>query len=474
MSQTRVAIIGGGAAGVTAAMRLGQIGIDVTIFEREQTLVSGPPFCHLHAGGNLYREISDQQCIALLKQSIDFLKYYPWSVDYRPTVIAVPTTDPSSAEKLIPRLKLLQNEYRKLIKHDATNEVLGKADEYFKLYSMEDLQRLQAKDICKLPKTSDEWMIPVAQNIDLSRVQFPIVLVQEYGLNLFRLGAGAALYLESLNNVTIKRDTKVTDISRVGDKWQISFSSKIKKDIESYDYLINAAGFRTGEIDDMLGLTCKRMVEFKAAYVTRCDTKGVLWPEVIFHGERGTPRGMAQFTPYPDGHFQLHGMTTDITLFEGGLAASSSGYAQPKLDSKFVTKIENGWQQQIIEERTKTAIKHLAQFIPSFASAKVAAKPLYGAQQIPGNDPDLRVAEVSFPTDRYARCEIVKVSSVLDMADTIIDDLLQYGFRATKESEKTRFDHIGFLKEQEIDKRARKLCRTREYPEVLAGRCVSR
>ncbi|EDQ02061.1 hypothetical protein [Shewanella benthica] len=41
-----------------------------------------------------------------------------------------------------------------------------------------------------------------------------------------------------------------------------------------------------------------------------------------FYGERGTPQGMAQLTPYPDGYFQLHGMTQDITPFNNGLVAS--------------------------------------------------------------------------------------------------------------------------------------------------------
>lgn len=70
--KVKIAIIGGGVAGATTALYLGQRGVDVTLFEKESTLVSGPPFCHLHAGGNLYREISDKQCIKLLKQSIDF------------------------------------------------------------------------------------------------------------------------------------------------------------------------------------------------------------------------------------------------------------------------------------------------------------------------------------------------------------------------------------------------------------------
>lgn len=36
-----------------------------------------------------------------------------------------------------------------------------------------------------------------------------------------------------------------------------------------------------------------RMVEYKAAYVVKWLKCEGVWPEVIFHGQRGTPNGMA-------------------------------------------------------------------------------------------------------------------------------------------------------------------------------------
>ncbi|CAA6800436.1 MAG: Oxidoreductase, partial [uncultured Sulfurovum sp.] len=187
----KIAIIGGGVAGATSAIYLGQLGMNITLFEKEPSLVSGPPFCHLHAGGNLYREISDKQCVTLLKQSIDFLRFYPYVVDHRPTVIALPVTDKSQPNALLPRLDLLVKEYGTLIKKDPKNKVLGESSDYYKLYEREELEALKKSDIVKLPKNSDEWMIPVAQSIDLDKVQFPLIMVQEYGLNLFRLASGA-------------------------------------------------------------------------------------------------------------------------------------------------------------------------------------------------------------------------------------------------------------------------------------------
>ncbi len=46
----RIAIIGGGIAGATAAVHLGELGLNVLLMEKGAGLVSGPPICHLHAG----------------------------------------------------------------------------------------------------------------------------------------------------------------------------------------------------------------------------------------------------------------------------------------------------------------------------------------------------------------------------------------------------------------------------------------
>lgn len=476
-SKAKIAIIGGGAAGSSAALYFGQLGLHVTLFEKDESLVSGPPWCHLHAGGNLYREISDAQCIALLKQSIDFLRFYPFVVDYRPTVIVLPITDSSTPEALLPRLKLLTEEYKAHIAKDPKNEVLGKPENYYQIYSKEEIEQLREKALVQRPKTSDEWMIPVAKNIDLDKVQFPLVLVQEYGLNLFRLSAGAEMALEALDCVTLNTKSIVYNVQQnvQTEGWDISYVKEDVSHTDSFDYLINAAGFRTGKIDDLLGAPCKSMVEFKAAYVSHWDgSEGTQFPEIVFHGERGTPRGMGQFTPYPGGYFQLHGMTKEITLYEDGLVSSSLVSCQPRLGQDFIDKIEKSWTQEETEVRTKAAIEHLSQYIPSFHTAKVGSKPLFGAQQIPGDDPTLRVAEVSFPRERYARCEIVKVSSVLDMIDAIAKQFIELGYLEADILGKRDFTHATDLDETSLRKRAESIAVKRHYPRALANRNISK
>ena len=471
----KIAIIGGGVAGATTAISLGQLGMNVTLFEKESSLVSGPPFCHLHAGGNLYREISDEQCVTLLKQSIDFLRFYPYVVDYRPTVIALPTSDKSNPKTLLPRLDLLVSEYEKLIEKDTQNKVLGESSNYYKLYEREELEALAKKPISKLPKTSDEWMIPVAKNLDLEKIQFPLILVQEYGLNLFRLASGAMLALKELPNVTLRMESTVREIHKKENGWNIfAIKDEYQKYNDDFDYIINATGFRVGKIDDMLNAPCKRMVEFKAAYVSKCvSLEDTLYPEIIFHGERGTPQGMGQFTPYPNGYVQLHGMTTNITLYENGLVSNTALSCQPKLGEEFIQKIENFWTEEETYARTNAAIKHLSRFIPSFSKAIVGSKPLFGAQQIPGDDPTLRVAEISFPLPNYARCEIVKVSSAIDMVKSIIKEFIQLNYLTENILNREITLNSTKISEKEIHLYAEELAEKRDYPSSLANRNLS-
>ena len=474
MKDTKIAIIGGGTAGSSIALYLSDLGLDVTLFEQEESLVNGPPFCHLHAGGNLYREISDEQCVTLLKESIDLLRYYPFAVDYRPTVIAVPTQDKGKPDDLCARLSLLQKEYEKLIRQDPENSVLGASSDYFRTFTKDELLHLSTLPSPEHPKTPQEWMIPIAKNLDFTKVQFPLIMVQEYGLNLFRLGAGASLALEQRENVHLHFNTKVVDLTSIArdEGWSISFEHKEKIAEEHFDFLINAAGFRSGTVDDMLQFKRERLVEFKAAYVTKWSDNHERWPEVVFYGERGTPQGMAQFTPYPGGYFQLHGMTKAITLFDKGLVRSNTNSAQPKLDSSFLKRIEQKWEFSEVQDRTQAAIKHLAQYIPSFKTAQVASKPLFGAQQIPGDDPSLRAANVSFVGEHYARCEIIKVSSVLSMSDAVTQQLIELGYLASHKLNSRHLQHLKQFSEEELQASSKTLSKRRGYPLEIANRSV--
>ncbi|NQY49951.1 MAG: FAD-binding oxidoreductase [Colwellia sp.] len=480
-SKVKIAIIGGGVAGSTIALRFAELGLDTTLIEKGPSLVNGPPICHLHAGGNLYREICDQQCLTLLQQSIDTVKVYPHSVNIRPTLIALPKTDHGQPEDLLPRLEKLRARYAELVAQDASNKVLGEPEQYFQFFSRAVLDALVNLPLPSVAKADSDWLVAFAQNVDLDSIKFPVLLVQEYGLSAFRFAAITNLAITRLPSCHLQTDSQVIAITSQENTqhentlgWQVSTQHQQSQVIEHshYDYVINACGFKSGEIDDMVSAKRQRMVEFKAAYVAHWSKCQGLWPEVVFYGERGTPRGMAQLTPYPDGYFQLHGMTQDITLFDQGLVASCQKSAQPKLAQRFIEKIDKNWPEHVVSNRTLGSIAHIAQFIPAFSSAEAAAKPLFGAQQIPGDDADLRAADVSFYGQHYARAEIVKASSALAAADAILANLVECGLVAELELGNYLTEHYFPISQQcsatEVTEQAIALAKQRDYPIALA------
>jgi len=475
-SKAKIAIVGGGVAGSTIALRFAELGLDTTLIEKGPSLVNGPPMCHLHAGGNLYREISDEECLTLLKQSIDTVKVYPHSINIRPTVIALPKTEFGQPIDLLPRLEKIRAKYGELVAQDSRNKVLGEPANYFRFYSRLEIEALVNKAIPTKANQDSDWLISFAQNVNLDNLKFPVLLVQEYGWSAFRMAAIASLAIERLPSCHLQTSSQVTAITQhendVG--WQISTQHMQSQDIihQNFDYVINACGFKSGEIDDMVSAKRTRMVEFKAAYIAHWPQSQGLWPEVVFYGERGTPQGMAQLTPYPDGYFQLHGMTQDITLFDQGLVASSLKSAQPQLAQRFIEKIDKKWPEELVNNRTLGSIEHIAQYVPAFSSASVAAKPLFGAQQIPGEDADLRTADVSFHGLNYARAEIVKGSSALAAADGILKSLVDGGLIAESELghylTKHYFPVTQLCSEAEVTARAIILATQRGYPVALA------
>lgn len=461
-----VAIIGGGVAGSTIAIRLAMAGVNVHLFEKNASLINSPPMCHLHAGGNLYREISDDDCKTLMRQCIDIAKLYPHSIDVRPTVISVPKRDDEPASNLLPRLAKLTDYYQTLVKQDPNNRILGEPDDYYQIFNQDDLAKLAQLNPVKVPTTTTEWLIPFTQLVDITKLQMPVIAVQEYGWNIFRLSASAQLQLEKLPNAHIFTDTQITDLRQTKHGWQVNFEQDGEVQTLNANFVINACGFRTGIIDNKAGVNVKRMVEFKASYLSEWHGYDGQLPEMIFHGERGTPHGMAQFTPYREGIFQLHGMTEDITLFKDGLTHSTDTSSQPPINPQYLSYIDNGWDKANLQHRAENAIDFVAEFIPSFDEAVPVDNALFGGQQVPSDDISTRVADLQVFADKnYAIAENVKANSALDVADGVVQALIDAGLLADEKAKRPIWQTLDV---SDVDELAEKLAKQRHYPVVMA------
>ena len=75
-------------------------------------------------------------------------------------------------------------------------------------------------------------------------------MVQEYGLNLFRLGGGVTYILKQRDNARVLFNTKVTDIEPKENRESciLEYEQDGEKKRSKFDYLINATGFRTVNI----------------------------------------------------------------------------------------------------------------------------------------------------------------------------------------------------------------------------------
>lgn len=332
-----------------------------------------------------------------------------------------------------------------------------------------ELETLVPRPSVPRPVSHDDWLCNALKFIDHSKLKSPLFMVQEFGWNLFRLAAQTQLALCQSDNCDLRLNTQIMEIKNVSDlgvgyNWQLYTKDKMFK----ANYLVNSSGSNSSKFDSCLQLAPEQIVEFKASYIAKWQPIPGPIPELVFHGERGTPHGMAQLTPYCDNFYQIHGMTNEITLFRDGLIQSCAEDFFPEFSDPIKKKINGIWNSREVQERTLRAIDFVARFVPSFGVATVGGPPLYGAQQIPGRDSTLRVGDVTFPRKFYARNQIVKASSALASANHIIENLQQLKLIPAFDLSSVENSLLESIGTQQIDSFAAELATHRGYPAAMS------
>jgi hypothetical protein len=358
----KIAVIGGGISGVISSIKLARDKTNtIHLYEKRNYLLKGPPYCHLHAGGILYPEISIEDAQKLLSDSIDFANYFSDCLEYRPTVVAYRSTSNYCPSNLLFKCKVNKISYQLSHSH-----AFGKAELFYAVYTKDDI--VYYKTYGKLPESDDlsrQYHDKYVENFcklidDINSIKYPFVSVCEPGINQEKVEEKLLNTLNKCTNVEIFLNNSVN-----------------LTNLSSYDTIINASG--NNIIDkDTQQYEQYEQYEFKSSWVISSPLILENLPEIAVIGERETSNGMIQLTPIKKGIFQVHCMTKDSTIID-----------------TFHEKTDKVLSYNEIEKRGGVAIRELSKVFSVLIMSKVeGACP--GIQRIPYNSKSKRISQIKY------------------------------------------------------------------------------
>jgi hypothetical protein len=383
----RIAIIGGGISGITSALKFAKEKNNIVhIFEKRNCILKGPPYCHLHAGGILYPEISLDDAQSLLYDSILFANRFPDCLDYRPTIVAYKSESGYLPSKLLFKCKInkISYQYNKL-------HPFGKVENFYAIYNREDIVHYKqngilpdSNDICR--KFHDSYVEQFCKLLeDIDSIKYPFVSVCEPGINQEKVEKVLSDELNMSKNI------------------KLFFNKEIQlNQLDDYDTIINASGKNMFNEIFNVGGNVNEMYEFKSSWIIRTPLVLYNFPEIAIIGERDTNNGMVQLTPLTDGKFQVHCMRSDSTI----ISTFKDGY--PK---------NVRLTQEDIDKRTCVAISQISKHFPIFAMS-YPYKPCFGVQRILGNDKSQRTSHVKIKLEcdkKYIDIITLKAGSIISL-----------------------------------------------------------
>jgi hypothetical protein len=386
----RIAIIGGGISGITSALKFAKDKTNIVhIFEKRNCILKGPPYCHLHAGGILYPEISLYDAQQLLDDSILFANRFPDCLNYRPTIVAYKSESAYSPNKLLFKCKVNKISYQYKL------HPFGKVDNFYAFYSREDVFYYKEKG--QLPDSDDmgrKFHDPYVEHFckllqDIDSIKYPFVSVCEPGINQEKVEKVLSDELKTYKNIELFLNKEI----------QLSH-------LDKYNTIINATGKNMFNEIFNVNVNVNEMYEFKSSWIIKTPLVLYNFPEIAIIGERDTDNGMVQLTPLIDGKFQVHCMRSDSTI----ISTFKDGY--PK-------HVE--LTQEDIAKRTYVAISQISKYFPIFAMS-YPFNPCFGVQRIVGNDKSQRTSHIKIKLQfgkKYIDIITLKAGSIVSLIDKI-------------------------------------------------------
>lgn len=353
----KIAIIGGGISGVTSAIKLAKNKQnEVHLYEKRECLLKGPPYCHLHAGGILYPEISIKDAQELLSNSIDFAQYFNECIDYRPTVVAYRSNCNYAPSNLVFKCKINKVNY-----HLSNSKVLGKVEDFYAVYTKDDM--VYFKLYGKLPdsddigrKYHDSYVEHFCKLLDdIYSIKYPFVSVCEPGINQKKVESKLLNDISKHNNIKIFTNNLAT-----------------VDELNDYNTIINASGY------NIFDNKTKEKYEFKSSWIINSALIVSNLPEIAIIGERETENGMIQLTPIQKGRFQVHCMRKDSTIIDTYTYSKKISLSKDEID-----------------KRGNIAIREVGKLFSILIMSKVDS-PCPGLQRIPYDSKSKRVSQIKY------------------------------------------------------------------------------
>jgi len=387
----RIAIIGGGISGITSALKFAKDKNNIVhIFEKHNYILKGPPYCHLHAGGILYPDISLEDAQSLLEDSILFADRFPNCLNYRPTIVAYKSESAYSSSKLLFKCKVNKITYQ-------CNKLrpFGIVDNFYAIYNRQDV--IYYKQTGKLPESNEvgrNYHNPYVENFcklleDIDSIKYPFVSVCEPGIDQEKVEKVLGGELKISKNI------------------QLFLNKEIQLDqLDDYDIIVNASGKNIFNVEGNIDGNVTEIYEFKSSWIIKTPLRLHNFPEIAIIGERDTDIGMVQLTPLINGKFQVHCMRSDSTI----ISTFKDGY--PK-NIKLT--------QEDIDKRIRVAISQISKHFPIFAMS-YPDKPCFGVQRIIGNDKSQRTSYIKIKIEcdrKYIDIITLKASSIISLINKL-------------------------------------------------------
>lgn len=392
LSNKKVAIVGGGIGGVFTAIQLAKRqNTKVDVYEKNNGILQGPPYCHLHAGGFLYPEISTIDSQALFCHAAMFAEYFSEAIVRRPCIIAYNKHSNYNTFDLLHKckvIKYLYNCWHGL--HGSTP--FGPIDNFYCAYYKDDV--IYYKENGCMPsndnpanKFHDQYASAFFELLDdIDSIKYPFVSVCEF---IIDQAAVESQLVNEFNkcDITLHKNT---------------FVQNILQQLQShYDVIIDCTGRgSTSESPSESPI----LAEYKSSWLVKCP-RGANFPEIAIVGERGTYNGTLQITPIGTHTCQVHYMSHTSTIIK----EYTHGDEILPVSNKNLRIRAN-----IAIDKVKRFSKYFCDIFEIHSTRNTG-----GIQRVVGNSAENRVSSVYLSEKGVIHMKLVKAMSVVYLSKCI-------------------------------------------------------